>query len=492
MPRLKELLTGLKIIDVNGDSEREISGVYYVSRQVSSDGLFVAIAGYSTDGHKFIPQAIKAGAAAVLVEREVEVPPGIIVVRVPDTRTALPLVASNFYGAPSRQLRMVGVTGTNGKTTTSHLITAILYEAGYLTGILGTLYARWNGREEVLAHTTPESVDLERFCRQVWDEGGKYVVMEVSSHALELARVDGIEFDVALFTNLTQDHLDYHKNLDNYLRAKLKLFAMLGDASDKLAVINADDPYCSDFAAAARCRVVSYGVERDAAVRARDIKVSAEGSEFTVVGAGQEFDIKLNLAGLFNVYNALGAIALTLYEGISPEVIQKGLAKVSGVPGRFESVSCGQNFAVIVDYAHTPDGLENILKTARQLRPDRIITVFGCGGDRDRSKRPLMGEIAARYSDLCLVTSDNPRNEEPQAIIEDILPGVQKVPDSRYQVIPDRREAIRQAVGLARPNDMVIIAGKGHEDYQIVKGKVLPFDDREVARDFLRGRSGDE
>lgn len=492
MPSLQEVLRGLQPFETRGDVLREITGIQYDSRQVAPGNLFVCIPGLKTDGHNFVPQAVAAGAVALLVERDVATDQGVAVVKVADTRKALPVVASNFYGAPSRDLRVIGVTGTNGKTTTTHLVAAILEEAGFPVGLIGTLYARWGGVQEAIANTTPESVDLERFFHKVRREGGKYVVMEVSSHALDLGRVDQIDFDVALFTNLTQDHLDYHHTLEDYLRAKLVLFRMLDGSRGKLAVINADDPHSSDFSRAARCRTITYGLGRGAEVRAVDVNVESSGSAFTAVWPGGSLPIALKLAGNFNVYNALAAIAFALGEGIEPAIIKQGLERVAGVPGRFESVACGQDFTVIVDYAHTPDGLKNILQTAQRMARGRIITVFGCGGDRDRGKRPLMGEIAARYSDFTIVTSDNPRTEEPMAIIEDILPGVNRVKDCSYAVVVDRREAIRQAVSMAAKDDIVIIAGKGHETYQLVKGEVFPFDDREVAREFLRGRLRNE
>jgi UDP-N-acetylmuramoyl-L-alanyl-D-glutamate--2,6-diaminopimelate ligase len=312
--------------------------------------------------------------------------------------------------------------------------------------------------------------------------------MEVSSHALDLNRVEEIFFDVAVFTNLTQDHLDYHQTMENYKKSKLKLFEMIKGNANQFSIINADDKAAHDFIAAAGKNIFTYGINNHADVRAARVATNLKGSSFDVECNNIVLPIKMKLIGLFSVYNALAAIAFALKEGIEPRIIKEALEKVQGVPGRFEQVDCGQDFTVIVDYAHTPDGLKNILETAKQIVEKRLITVFGCGGDRDRTKRPQMGEIAARYSDFCIVTSDNPRSEDPQAIINDIIPGMDKVENSRYSIIADRKEAIRHAIFLARPGDLIIIAGKGHETYQLVKDQVLDFDDRKVAAEFLKGK----
>jgi UDP-N-acetylmuramoyl-L-alanyl-D-glutamate--2,6-diaminopimelate ligase len=489
---LEQLLTGVECQVLQGNPGQEITGIAYDSRQVEEGNVFVCIPGFKTDGHNYAADAAKRGARSLLVEREVEGCAGCTIVQVKDTRWILPLLASRFYGRPSQNLRVVGVTGTNGKTTTTHLIAAILQEAGYAVGLVGTLNASFRGYQEKLANTTPESLDLERFMRRVSDEGGRYVVMEVSSHALDLGRVSEIDFSAAVFTNLSQDHLDFHRNLDDYREAKLKLFRSLPVDSGRFAVINADDPQARSFIDAAPGDSVTYGINNPAAVRAVNIQITSRGSSFEVLYPEGSMSLRIRLAGLFNVYNALAAIAFALREGIPVRVITGALEKVQGVAGRFETIDEGQEFSVVVDYAHTPDGLENILKTARQITEGRIITVFGAGGDRDRTKRPLMGKIAAENSDFSIVTSDNPRNEEPLAIIEDIVAGLKEIEDAHYAVVPDRREAIRHAVYLAHPGDMVVIAGKGHEDYQIIKGKVYPFDDRLVAREYIRERIKDE
>ncbi|MGE5371785.1 MAG: UDP-N-acetylmuramoyl-L-alanyl-D-glutamate--2,6-diaminopimelate ligase [Solirubrobacterales bacterium] len=484
--KLSDLLVGFDYEVLQGNPETDVTGLEYDSRKVESGDVFICIPGFKTDGHLYAPQACERGAQALIVERRIELPPDITAVLVKNVRQALPVLASRFFERPSSHLRVIGVTGTNGKTTTTHLIKAILEEAGHRVGLLGTLYADWNGQQDKISNTTPESVELERFMKRVLDDGGKYVVMEVSSHALDLGRVAEIDFDVAVFTNLTQDHLDYHVSLENYREAKAILFDNLVPAPHHFAVLNADDETSHVFAARTRAEWLSFGIHQTADVRAVDAKIGATGSTFTAVFGQGRMEIQLKLAGLFSIYNALAAIAFGLREGIEPEVITRALEKVKGVPGRFESIDDGQEYAVIVDYAHTPDGLENILRTAKQIAKRRIITVFGCGGDRDRTKRPIMGGISGQYSDFTIVTSDNPRSEEPLAIIEEILVGLREQKDAHYAVVPDRREAIRHAVHLAAKDDLVIIAGKGHEDYQIVKGQILPFDDREVARDCIR------
>ncbi|MDD2585291.1 MAG: UDP-N-acetylmuramoyl-L-alanyl-D-glutamate--2,6-diaminopimelate ligase [Syntrophomonadaceae bacterium] len=487
---LKQLLKNVDFRLVAGDLDRDITGVFYDSRQVIPGALFICISGFKTDGHLYINQAIDKGAIAVMVEKEVSLPEGIACLLAKNTRMELPILAANFYAEPSKDLRLIGVTGTNGKTTTTHLIKAILEENHKKVGIMGTLYARIDDTKKELGHTTPEAPEIEEFISLSRKKSAEYIVMEVSSHALALNRVDKIHFNVAIFTNLTQDHLDLHENMENYKEAKARLFSMLPDETGNFSIINVDDPYAKYFINAAGNHY-TYGIKQQADVQASDLNISLKGSQFRVNYNNDSFNISMELIGLFSVYNALAAIAFALEEGISPEVIKSALEKVEGVPGRFEEVKGEHDFTVIVDYAHTPDGLENILRTGRQITENRLITVFGCGGDRDRTKRPLMGEMAAQYSDFSIVTSDNPRSEEPERIIADIIPGMDKIENSRYAIIVDRREAIRHAIYLAKKGDLVIIAGKGHETYQLVKDKVLHFDDREVAREFLKGKIND-
>ncbi|MEQ8200143.1 MAG: UDP-N-acetylmuramoyl-L-alanyl-D-glutamate--2,6-diaminopimelate ligase [Syntrophomonadaceae bacterium] len=486
--KLKTVLQGLDYRLVSGSLDQEVKGLSFDSRKTRPGDLFICIPGLKTDGHDYVEQAVERGAVALLVEKKVDAPPGMAIVQVGDTRTAMPAAASNFYEKPSSHFKLIGVTGTNGKTTTTHLITAILEEWGCKVGIMGTLYSRMGDYEKVLSNTTPESVDIEEFLALVRSKSGQYAVMEVSSHALDLGRVDQLEFYSGVFTNLTQDHLDYHGSMESYKRSKLKLFNRLDPGKGHFAVINADDPAARDFIEACTTECITYGIDQETMVKAVDVRFSLKGSHFTVLYQGERFDIDMKLIGRFSIYNALAAIAFALREGISQDVIAAALVKVTGVAGRFEQVDCGQDFTVIVDYAHTPDGLENILKTAREVLENRLITVFGCGGDRDRTKRPKMGRIAAQYSDFCIVTSDNPRSEEPEAIIDDIIPGLEEVENSHYAKIIDRREAIHQAICLAKTGDLIIIAGKGHETYQLIKDQVLDFDDRLVAAEFLKGK----
>lgn len=487
--KLTEVLDGVDYSNRAETLNPDITGLAYDSRKVEPGFLFVCISGFKTDGHLYAAQALEKGAGAILAERDPGgLPSGTVLILCPDTRQVMAQVAANFYGHPTRNLRLIGVTGTNGKTTTTHLVQAILEEADKSTGIMGTLYAKIGDITMELGHTTPEAPDIEAFMHLCLENRVDYVVMEVSSHALSLNRVAELDFNVALFTNLTQDHLDFHRDMIDYRDAKMRLFEGLKRQAGNYSIINADDAYAADMVRAAGPDAITFGIVQPAPITARDLQVSQQGSRFTVEWEGGSFEVEMQLIGLFSVYNALAAIALALREEIPVDIIVSALAKVGGVPGRFEQVQCGQKFTVVVDYAHTPDGLENILKTARELTDKRLITVFGCGGDRDRKKRPLMGEIAAGYSDFSIVTSDNPRSEDPQAIINDIIPGLEKVENSRYAIIVDRREAIRHAVFLAREGDMVVIAGKGHETYQLVQGQVLDFDDRKVAAEFLKGK----
>lgn len=485
---LRKVMQDIDYRLIRGGLDHDVQGISYDSRRVKPGDLFICVPGFKTDGHDFAEQAVTKGATAVLAESEISLAQAADLLVTSDCRKAMSIAASNFYDKPSHQVKVIGVTGTNGKTTTTHLIKAILEEDGARVGIMGTLYARMGVTEKTLSNTTPESLDIEEFLNLVQKEKGSYMVMEVSSHALAMGRVDKIRFHAAVFTNLTQDHLDYHQTMDNYKAAKLKLFSNLTRGEGYIAVINNDDPAAGDFVAASGSQPYTYGINADADVRAENLRFNLKGSHFTVDHGGKSFDINMKLIGRFSVYNALAAITFALGAGIKPAVIKQALEKVDGVAGRFEQVDCGQDFTVIIDYAHTPDGLENILRTGQEILENRMITVFGCGGDRDKTKRPLMGKIAAQYSDFCIVTSDNPRSEDPEAIIDDIIPGLVEVENSHYAKIVDRREAIHQAICLAKRGDLVIIAGKGHETYQLVKDKVLDFDDKKVAAEFLRGK----
>jgi UDP-N-acetylmuramoyl-L-alanyl-D-glutamate--2,6-diaminopimelate ligase len=471
-----------------GDLDLQFSKVCYDSRQVEQGSLFVCIPGLKSDGHDFAAQAVSRGAVALIVERFLDLP--ISQVKVKDARQTLGVVAAALYNQPAQLLRMCGVTGTNGKTTVTHLIEHIMAYVGKRPGIIGTLGARIGETEFPGSRTTPEASDLQQLLGEMVRCGCDYAVMEVSSHALDLHRVAGCEYDVAVFTNLTQDHLDYHNTMEEYLAAKAKLFATLGKGSikvgKKFAVINGDDPAAEKLLSVTSVNAVTYGLTSNANYQARELQNRVSGVEFDVVYPGGVEHLKLKTPGRFTMYNALAAFAVGVEEGLDPTQVAAALAELNGVPGRFELVNEGQPFNVVVDYAHTPDGLENVLKTAREFVAGRIITVFGCGGDRDRTKRPLMGALSAKYSELSIITSDNPRSEQPGQIIAEIERGFAGLA-SEYLTEPDRRTAIQLACSKAEPGDIVLIAGKGHEDYQLVNDQVLPFDDRLVARECLRG-----
>lgn len=475
-----------------GNLEVPVNGIYYDSREVRPGGLFVAIPGYRTDGHLFLEDAVRRGAAAAVVERREAVPPGLAWLEVPDCRQALGDLAAAFYDYPARCLRLFGVTGTNGKTTTTHLIAHVLEAAGMATGLVGTVGNRLGDTWVEAARTTPEASDLQALLAAMRERGLAACVMEVSSHGLVLERVRGCSFDVGVFTNLSQDHLDFHPDVASYLAAKAKLFRLLEPerAGKQYAVLNADDPASRELARVTRVPVYTYGFKEKADVRAEKLKLGTTGSVLEVLWPGGRRELELKLTGGFNVANALAAWTVGWQEGIAPELVARALGEVTGVPGRFERVEAGQDFTVVVDYAHTPDGLANVLEAARAITPGRLILVFGCGGDRDRGKRPQMGAIAARQSDLTIITSDNPRSEDPEQIIAEILAGFLAVRRERYLVEPDRYQAIARALEMARAGDLVLIAGKGHETYQILADRVIPFDDRQVVRALLRG-SGD-
>ena len=465
-------------------ADAEITGISYDSRQVKPGDLFFAITGYQQDGRKFLSDALSNGAAAAVSQHQ-EQTGSVLCVRAGNVRLAMALMTSAFYGRPASAMTMVAITGTAGKTTSSYLLRSILRSAGHRTGLIGTISYWILDEQRTAPNTTPESLDLQRLLAQMATAGVETVVMEASSHGIELDRVAGIKFKTAVFTNFSQDHLDFHGNMDRYFRAKRKLFDTL--PPDSHAVANIDDPRGPEMLEATKAAKWSFGIEARAMVRAEKIKTAVGGSTFTLAGPSGSCDISLALAGKHNVYNALSAGCAALSLGMGLDKVKLGLEAVSSVAGRMERISEGQDYTVIVDYAHTPEELERLLAAVRELGPARLITVFGCGGDRDRTKRPLMGRAVARKSDLSIVTSDNPRTEDPKSIIDDILPGMA---GSEHRVIADRRQAIRQAIGLARAGDVVVIAGKGHEDYQIIGRDRIHFDDREEARTALRERLG--
>jgi UDP-N-acetylmuramoyl-L-alanyl-D-glutamate--2,6-diaminopimelate ligase len=476
--KLLELIAGAEVVESRGDMDVEVADLAYDNRRVGPGTLFFCVPGEKRDGHEFADAAVEAGAVALVVERELEADVAQVVVA--DSRAAMAPLAARFWGDPTRELQVVGVTGTNGKTTTAFLVREVLEAAGVRCGLLGTVKQVVGGVEEEVERTTPEAIDLQATLRRMLDGGDRACAMEVSSHALALHRCDAIHFEVALFTNLTQDHLDFHADMEDYFQAKRLLFEM----SPETSIVNVDDPYGRRLAEERECLTFSAdGAEADFA--ARDLRFDAAGASFTASGPRAEVDVRTPLPGHFNVANALGAFAAVTSLGVEPEAASAGLAEAGLVPGRFEPVDEGQEFAVVVDYAHTPDSLENALRAARRLADGRLIVVFGAGGDRDRAKRPKMGRAAAELSDLAVVTSDNPRSEDPDAIVAEILTGMEG--GAEVEIEPDRRAAIALAFRRARPGDLVVIAGKGHEQGQELEGgRKVPFDDREVAREELR------
>ena len=497
MKTIGELAAKIPSAQIIGAAGTEITSIEHDSRKVSAGTLFVCIKGAHVDGHDFIDQAIRQGATAIMTEEEIEPPAQIAVLKVNSLTAALKTVVPYFYDYPSRQMRVIGITGTNGKTTTSYLIRSILRHAGYKVGLIGTIQTMIEEEVFPTHNTTPDVVELTNILAGMRDKGMDYVVMEVSSHALDQDRVAGIEFDTAVFTNLTQDHLDYHRTMENYRAAKAKLFAKVsepGAKQGKTAVINVDDAAGKVMLEAAACRKISYALDHEATLRGTDVKILPRGAKVKLVGEFGEIPLALNITGIFNVYNVMAATGAALAEGVEPKTIKEALEGYAGTPGRFELVSGDGDSAVIVDYAHTPDGVENVLKTARQVvGPGRVIAVFGCGGDRDRKKRPIMGRLAAELADIVIATSDNPRSEDPAFILSEVEAGVKEtVGNKHHECIEDRREAIFRAVELAAPGDMVVILGKGHEDYQILKDKTIHFDDREVAREAIAKKNGEE
>jgi UDP-N-acetylmuramoyl-L-alanyl-D-glutamate--2,6-diaminopimelate ligase len=488
MKILKQLLEGLPA-ETSGSVDVPIEDIVFDSRKVKPGSLFVTLHGTQQDGNRFVRDAVGAGARAVLSEERVDARPATAIV-VPDALKALARIAVRFWDDPSRKLLAVGITGTNGKTTVSYMIESIFRAAGKEPAVLGTINYRYKDTAVPAPNTTPFSSDLQRFIAQAWAAGAQVCVMEVSSHALSLGRVDGVDFDVAVFTNITQDHLDFHKTVEEYGAAKMKLFEQIDPKSSKpyprRVVVNVDDAWAARIRSIARVPFMSYSLRGAADVTAVNVVCDASGSRFEIRAEGRPaLPIRSQMLGEYNVLNALAAAGVAISQGIDNGAIAQGLESIVGVPGRMERVSAGQPFTVIVDYAHTEDALRNVLTALRRLQPKRLITVFGCGGDRDRIKRPLMGEVAARMSDEVLLTSDNPRSEDPARITLDVEVGIRKVRTDRYQIILDREEAIGAALAQAKPGDIVLIAGKGHETYQILPDRTIMFDDREVARRLL-------
>lgn len=488
--KLQTLLSRLPGFWVHRGGNPDIVALEMDSRHVTPGSLFFCLKGFTVDGHDFAEQAVARGAAAVVAERPLAVDAPLVLV--PDSRRAMAILADAFYGHPTHRLHLIGVTGTNGKTTTTHIIDQIARKAGKKTGLIGTVGIKIGARSYPAANTTPESLVLQRTFKQMIDEGVEFAAMEVSSHALHQGRVHGCDYDVAVFTNLTQDHLDYHGTMDEYRNAKGLLFAQLGNRYDerrpKFAVLNHDDPVSQYYKHMTAAPIITYGIRTKSDVMAEEIAMTPSGMAFRLCTPHGSAVVETKLVGLFNVYNMLAAAAACLASGFSLETIAAALRDVEPVSGRFETVDEGQNFTIIVDYAHTPDSLENALKTVRQFAKRNVYVVIGCGGDRDRTKRPLMAQVAVRHAAVAVFTSDNPRSEDPQQILRDMEAGVSDQ-DGRYVTIPDREEAIRYAIRQAQEGDVVLIAGKGHETYQIIGGNVIEFDDRAVARAAVRERT---
>lgn len=474
--RLENLLKNIDYKIVKGSLDTDVKAVCYDSRKVEKGDLFVCITGFQTDGHKYAKSAIEKGASVIVAEHMADgmEDNDVTVVLTDNTRKAQAYISAAYYDHPSEKINVIGVTGTNGKTTTTYLIKTIYDSLGYKTGVIGTIGNMIGDKKLHADRTTPESLELQELFAEMAENGVTNAVMEVSSHSLSLDRVAGVKYSTAVFTNLTQDHLDYHKTMENYMKAKGILFTMA-----EKAVINIDDKAGEYMKSVSSGKVMTTGIDReDADLRAENISITAEGVSYTLDYEGKQYPVKLNIPGRFSIYNSLGAIGACLMNGVAMEDIIKGLSLNKGVPGRFQSVPNNLGITVIVDYAHTPDGLENILETAHEFAKGRIITVFGCGGDRDRTKRPLMAEIVGKLSDFAIITSDNPRTEDPNAILDDVEVGM--VPTKcPYHKIVDRREAINEAVRMAEKDDVVIIAGKGHEDYQIFADRTIHFDDVE-------------
>lgn len=481
--KIVDLLAGLDYEFVSGEKDIEINNPQYDSRKVKDGDVFFAITGFSTDGHKFIPKAVEGGAKVVVIERDVELIEGVTYIKVDNGRKALAMASCNFYDHPSRKMKLIGITGTNGKTTSAFMIKGILEAAGYKVGLIGTI-ANYIGNEELHAErTTPESLELQELFSKMVEVGVDYCVMEVSSHSLDLYRVYGTQFEEGIFTNLTQDHLDFHKTFENYYKAKAKLFDI-----SKNSIINVDDEYgkrlIKEVTMKNTSKVTTYSIEEGSDLKGENIDLEATGMIFDLEINGEMKKVCLSIPGRYNVYNALGCIGAALNEGISIDVIIDALAMVT-VPGRCENLTLGMNseFQVIRDYSHTPDSLKNILENLRELTNGRLICIFGCGGDRDKTKRPIMGGIGTELSDIAIITSDNPRSEDPYAILNDIVAGVKK---ENYKVIENRESAIKEALQMAEKGDVIVIAGKGHETYQVLKNETIHFDEKEVVLKLMK------
>jgi len=505
--KLSQLIKGVNIIKLSADAKADVYTLCYAADKCEQDSMFVAIQGLTHDGHDFIADAVKRGASYIVYERDVRIPSGVTAIKVQSSRRALGVLAKNYFRDPSSVLCLIGVTGTNGKTTTTYILESILQQAGFQCGVLGTVNYRYNNKIFPAPNTTPESFEMQKILRAMADEGVTHVIAEVSSHAIDLKRVDDCDFDLGVFTNLTHEHLDYHLTMENYFQAKKRFFAEVLPQSKKDSqpkmLINGDDKWGQIILKDVALPALTYGVGKNNAVKATDYELSLSGIKTKIDLAGEIISISTSLVGKFNIYNILAAAAAAQALRIPSSIIKVGIEHLPFVPGRLEKIDSALGFTVLIDYAHKPDALKQVLQNLVEFKKKRIITVFGCGGNRDKGKRPLMGEAATFYSDLTIVTSDNPRLEDPLAIIAEIEKGIEsnKIkkadPDHLseysgarcYAVIPDRRRAIEIAIMAAQAEDIVLIAGKGHEDYQILGTKKISFDDRIVAATALNLRS---
>lgn len=483
---LKKILEGNEIKKIHGNISIEITGIAYDSRKVEKGNVFVCIEGYKTDGHEYINDALKRGASALIVEKPIELLSiQTTIIQVENSRKVLSKLSSNYYNSPSTKLNVIGVTGTNGKTTITYMVENILKATGEPCAVLGTISYKIGENEYTSNNTTPESYELQKMFQQMINENIKNCVMEVSSHSLSLNRVEDIEFDYGIFTNLTPDHLDFHSGFNDYFNSKKKMFYK----TKKANIVNIDDEYGKRLVEEIRglnVETYTYGIDEEADFRAINIKITDRSSDFDIFYKDKCLGhLSIRIPGKFSVYNSLASVVACFLSGVPFEKIKVGLENIKGVPGRFELVENDKDYLVIVDYAHTPDALEKVLNTANTFKKGKLISVFGCGGDRDRTKRVLMGETAGKQSDYCIITSDNPRNENPMQIIEDIKKGIVDTL-CEYEIIEDRYEAIKRAIEIYKKNDTILLAGKGHETYQIIGNKTNHFDDREVAREIIK------
>ncbi|SDY76154.1 UDP-N-acetylmuramoyl-L-alanyl-D-glutamate--2,6-diaminopimelate ligase [Evansella caseinilytica] len=482
---LSKLTNHLPSFTIQNDADPFIHSLHMDHREVAAGSLFFCIKGYTVDGHDFAEKAVANGAVALVAEKELDVSVPVVIVR--SSKRAMAVMSSFFYDFPTAKLKLIGVTGTNGKTTTTHLIDKILRDSGRKTGIIGTMYTKYLDKEIPVKNTTPESLVLQQHFSKMVTEGVETVAMEVSSHALVQGRVHGTQFDIAVFTNLSQDHLDFHGTMENYAQAKGLLFAQLGNgyhpANQPFAVLNVDDNVHLQLETMTAAPILTYGIHREADMMASDVQIDERGAAFTMTLGEEHVRVTMPMTGMFSVYNALAASSAAYLSGVSLQAIAASLSATSGVSGRFERVEVNQPFHVIVDYAHTPDSLENVLRTIREFAKGRISVVVGCGGDRDKTKRPVMASIAGKLADYVYLTSDNPRSEDPLAILQDMEQGMS---GSDYKVIVDRKEAIYEAIRHAETDEVVLIAGKGHETYQTIGGVNHHFDDRLVAKEAVK------